>query len=398
MSLEVLTIVALVLAALPATLFVWNLVVLKSPPLEPSPEGPAASRSVSVLIPARNEVYRLGAALQSVIENRGVNFEVIVLDDHSTDGTPELVQRFMDRDSRIRLIRTPPLPAGWCGKQHACHVLSRNAHQDLLVFMDADVRLSPDALKRMVAFMERTGVALASGVPRQVTATFLERLLIPLVYFVLLGFLPIWRMRRCSKPAYAAGCGQLFIANAQAYHQVGGHSMIRSTLHDGIRLPRLFRQMGYRTDLFDATPLAECRMYEGAREVVAGLMKNAHEALAAPVLILPMTLVLLGGQVLPWVLLGFWSKLSTGAGVTVGIALLLTLLPRVLGAVRFQQPYWFALLQPVSIGVFVLLQWVAFFRHLGGKPAQWRGREYATVPGADTPSSHKPRVAHQGIS
>ena len=227
---------------------------------------------------------------------------MVVLDDHSEDRTAAIVEQLIATDERVRLVPTPELPAGWCGKQHACWVLAREACHPLLLFIDADVRLAPDALARMTAFLW-LGADLASGIPHQATVGLLEKLLIPLIHFILLGFLPIRRMRRNRQPSFAAGCGQLFIARAQAYHRCGGHSVIRDTLHDGLKLPRAFRVAGLNTDLFDATDLATCRMYRTAGEVWFGLAKNAGEALAAPAMIGPMTAVLLGGQVLPVILL-----------------------------------------------------------------------------------------------
>ena len=153
------------------------------------------------------------------------------------------------------------------------------ARHPLLVFLDADVRLASDALARMAAHVTFCGTDLASGIPCQVTLSPLEKLLIPLIHFILLGFLPIPRMRRSRQPAFAAGCGQLFIAKAAAYKCCGGHSVIRDTLHDGLKLPRAFRAAGLKTDLFDATDLAKCRMYRNASEVWFGLAKNAGEAL-----------------------------------------------------------------------------------------------------------------------
>src|SRR5205807_74198 len=126
-------------------------------------------------------------------------------------------------------------------------------------------------------FLEKSGAALVSGIPRQETGTFFERLLIPLIHFILLGFLPMKRMRSTRKPAYAAGCGQLFLARRMAYDAMGGHAIIRSSLHDGLTLPRAFRRAGFQTDLCDATDLATCRMYCGAGEVWHGLAKNATE-------------------------------------------------------------------------------------------------------------------------
>ena len=182
-----------------------------------------------------------------------------------------------------------------------------------LVFVDADVRLAPDALVRMVTFMKRTGVALASGVPRQEVRTLSEQLLVPLIHFVSARFLTFSSMRWTRRPAFSAGCGQLFIARAGAYAVVGGHAAIRSSLHDGIKLPRLFRQAGFRTDLFDGTDLACCRMYRTDAETWKGLAKNAVEGLAAPGVILPMTTLLLGGQVAPLVLLIAGYARSPGA-------------------------------------------------------------------------------------
>jgi hypothetical protein len=156
---------------------------------------------------------------------------------------------------------------------------------------------------RMSAFLEQSGAALASGVPRQEMRTFSERLLIPLIHYVLLGFLPINRMRASRDPVFGTGCGQLLVARREAYHNSGGHSVIRATLHDGLKLARVFRAAGFATDLFDATCIAECRMYSTNAEVWRGLARNAHEGLGSPRLIGPATLLLLGGQILPICLL-----------------------------------------------------------------------------------------------
>jgi glycosyltransferase involved in cell wall biosynthesis len=259
------------LALLPAVLFLRNLALYAPPPLA---NGRVRARC-SVLIPARNEESTIANAVRSVLRNQGADFEVIVLDDDSADQTAQIVRALANDDGRVHLATAPPLPAGWCGKQHACHVLAHLAQHPLLIFMDADVRLKSDALARMSAFMEQSGAALASGVPQQETRTFSERLLIPLIHFVLLGFLPINRMRASRDPVFGAGCGQLFVARREAYHSSGGHRAIRATLHDGPKLARVFRAAGFATDLFDATCIAECRMYSTNAEVWRGLARNA---------------------------------------------------------------------------------------------------------------------------
>jgi hypothetical protein len=337
--------------------------------------------AVSVLIPARNEEKNIRATLESVLANQQVEFEVIVLDDHSTDRTAEVVREFAGRDARVRLETAPPLPSGWCGKQHACHVLARHARHPLLVFMDADVRLASDALVRMAGFMTARGdVALASGVPRQELGTFSERLLIPLIHFVLLGYLPMFMMRWTRLPGFSAGCGQLFIARADSYHQVGGHSQIRATLHDGVKLPRAFRRAGFKTDLFDATDIATCRMYQTNAETWRGLGKNATEGLAAPGTILPMSVLLFGGQVLPCLLLAVAPWLSSNAIGSATVAVVLAYLPRLAAVWKFRQTFGTALLHPPGVIALLAIQWLALFRLALGRPSEWKGRRYGPAP------------------
>jgi hypothetical protein len=171
----------------------------------------------------------------------------------------------------------------------------------------------------------------------------------------------------------------LFICDAAAYRQAGGHAAIRGTLHDGLKLPRLFRTAGLRTDLFDATPVAACRMYRGAGEVFRGLAKNATEGLASPVMIVPMTVLLLLGQVMPWVLLVATLWTTTDWMSLAAVAALCTLLPRLLAAWCYRQSLLGALLHPLGILIFLGIQWQAFMNQRAGKPQQWKGRAYGAA-------------------
>ena len=366
-----LVLVAVFLAAVPAVMLFVNLRLYRPAPM-PGDDIPA----ISVLIPARNEEASITAAVEAALASRHVDIEVIVLDDHSEDGTARLVRSLGEKDPRVRLLAAPELPPGWCGKQHACHVLAGAARMPLLVFLDADVRLGPDGLARLAAFQRESDADLVSGVPHQETGTLLEKLLIPLIHFVLLGFLPLSRMRRYTSPSYAAGCGQLFLARRAAYEQVGGHAAIRTTLHDGIRLPRAFRAADKKTDLCDATDLASCRMYRGAAEVWRGLAKNAIEGLAAPGRIVPATVFLLGGQVLPFGLLAASAWLSPLEIALAALAALLAYAPRIQSALRFRQSALGAALHPVGVLLLVSIQWYALLRRLVGRPATWKGRSY----------------------
>jgi hypothetical protein len=359
--------IALGAAAVPCALFIRNSFLY-----QPAPAATAKTDVLlSVLIPARNEERNIAAALEAVLANRDANFEVLVLDDGSTDRTREIVAGFAAKDARVRLCDSPPLPEGWCGKVHACHQLSRYAGGALLVFVDADVRLSPDALSRFATLMESTGVDFFSGAPRQITGTWMEKLLIPLIHFALLGFLPFRRMRATTDPACAAGIGQLVIARRSSYEKAGGHAAIWNRIHDGLGLSRRFRECGLRTDLFDATDTATCRMYDRAADVWSGLAKNATEGMATPRLILPVSVLLFAGQILPWLLL------IRNPSWPVVLACVLSILPRLLGAVRFHQSLLSALVHPLGMFLFLVIQWQAFIARLLGRPAQWRGRAFS---------------------
>jgi hypothetical protein len=366
----------LVLAALPALLTVANLRLFRPPP-EPPAGGPLPP--VSVLVPARNEERAIGRLMGDVLASEGVDLELVVLDDSSDDRTAEIVAAVADRDPRVRLVRGGPLPAGWCGKQHACWQLARAARHDTWVFLDVDVVPARDAVARSVAFLEAGGAGLASGFPRQETGSFLEWLLLPLIHFVLLGYLPLARARQDNTPSLAAGCGQLFVTRRADYERAGGHAAIRASLHDGVKLPRAYRRAERVTDIFDATEIASCRMYSRSLDVCRGLSKNATEGVGSAATIVPFTILLGGGAVLPplfagWGLATGFAGWPTGAAAVTLAAAALAYVPRILDAVRFRQSITSALVHPLGVAVFLAIQWVALVRKTLGLKTAWRGR------------------------
>jgi glycosyltransferase involved in cell wall biosynthesis len=384
-------------AVIPAALFVINLRSYLAPP--PS-RVDIAPLSISVLIPARNEQANIATALGCVLASNSLTLEVLVLDDASSDATPQIVSGIAALDQRVKLMRSATLPAGWNGKQHACWQLAKHSTAPLMLFLDADVRFEPDAIARMAAFHQASGASLVSGFPRLITVGFLEWLLLPLIHFVLLGFLPVERMRKTTDPAMAAGCGQFMLVEREAYFASGGHESIRATMHDGLLLPRAFRRAGFHTDLADLTPLACVRMYDTAAKVWQGLAKNATEGIAAPNRIVPLTILLLLGQVMPGLLVlnslaglalsshafrtspaFFWGAIAWL--VTCVFALIASYLPRLLAARRFKQPLKSALLHPLGIMLLLCIQWYALTRQLLGRPVGWRQRAYTPTTGAE---------------
>lgn len=368
----------LVLAALPAALTLANLRLFRPAP-QPPETGQGGPPEVSVLVPARNEAAAIGGCARAVLASRGVSLELVILDDGSTDGTSDIVRELAAADARVRLVGGRPLPPGWCGKQHACLQLAEAAAHDTWIFLDADVRLEPDAARRCVAFLDESRVALASGFPRQLTAAALDWLLLPLIHFILLGYLPLARSRVDNAPGLAAGCGQLFVTRRAGYLRSGGHAAIRSSLHDGIKLPRAYRRAGLTTDVFDASDIASCRMYSRSRDVWHGLAKNATEGVGSPATIVPFTILLAGGQILPvllvaWGLVTSWRGFAAWSVTAAILAAALVVLPRIVEAVRFRQSVSSAFAQPVAVLVFLLIQWTSLVRRQLGLTTTWRGR------------------------
>jgi hypothetical protein len=387
-ALEIAALAALTLALVPLLLATRNLVLYRTP----RERAPPRTR-ISVLIPARDEQASIGAVLDALLASVDVDLEIVVLDDQSSDGTARVVRERAARDDRIRLLHAPPLPSGWAGKQRACALLATHARHEVLMFLDADVVVTPEAVSRAAGFLLRDPqLGLVSGFPHERTGALAEHLAVPWIHILLLGYLPMDRMRSAREPAFSAGCGQWMVARRTAYEAVGGHAATRTSLHDGTSLPRSFRAHGWGTDLFDATSLAQVRMYSGLAQVWRGFGKSAGEGMATPLGLPIWTLLIMGGHVLPWLLLPLALAVGTTTAVTLsGTAVLANLLLRLPLARRFRQHPAGVLLHPQSALFMLSIQWWSLARYLAGRPNVWRGRTYGrTAPRAEQRHSSTP--------
>ena len=257
-----------------------NLRLLRRPPDVPEP----VSRAVSVLVPARDEAHRIGATMRSLLAQRGLaDAEILILDDGSSDGTADVVREVAAGDPRLAVLAGTAPPPGWLGKPHACAQLTAAARGDILVFVDADVVLAPDAVAAAASLLRGPeALAMVSAWPRQVAAGALGRLVQPLLAWSWLTTLPLAIAERSLRQSMAVANGQFLLVDRAALDRAGGWQAVSGQVLDDIGLARAVRAAGGRTGVADGSALATCRMYDTGRELSEGYRKSLWAAFGSP--------------------------------------------------------------------------------------------------------------------
>jgi chlorobactene glucosyltransferase len=337
----------------------------------------ASGRLVSIIVPARNESANLAGHLESLLRSNYAPFEVIVVDDQSTDDTAALAAAVAARDARVRLVRGGDLPAGWYGKPWACVQGFRQARGDLLLFTDADTRHGPDLLEHAVGALETRGADLVSLLAHQECLTFWERVIMPQVWAPLGARFHPLRVNAARRARDVIAAGQFILTSRDAYEQVGTHDAVKGQVAEDLALAHAYHRRGLRVTLWWAEDMLRTRMYTSLDQIVEGWAKNLHLGGRAsfpdePLLRAALPLALLGGQVfwlwptlaLAWtggarwafwawaMAAGFWAVVSAGMRI----------------------PPWYGLLHPV--GAFATLAIILRSTLRGGRRVVWRGRTY----------------------
>jgi chlorobactene glucosyltransferase len=330
---------------------------------------PTQTPLVSLLVPARNEAAVIAQTVQALLAQTYPHFELIVLDDASTDGTGDLARQAGAGDPRLRVIAGVPLPEGWTGKNHACHVLAKHAQGEILLFTDADTRWHPTTLAALIAYMEHSQADLATVWATQTTITWAERLIVPLMMFAILGYLPILMTHYAPFAIFAAANGQCMAWRRTAYERVGGHRAVANNVLDDVTLARLAKAAGLRLRMLDGNGLLACRMYTDWRSVREGYAKNILAGYGNSVIALSLaTIFHLLVFIMPLVWL-FMPNYSAWGGAL----LLMGMLIRALTAATSRQRVSDALFLPLSVLLMTIIAAQALYWHFTGGP-RWKGR------------------------
>lgn len=341
------------------------------------PSVPGSTPSLSLLIPARNEESVLPDTLRSLQAQTYPFLEVFVLDDESEDGTADIVRGFARQDGRFRLVAGQPLPEGWIGKNWACHQLAELSQGEYLVFSDADVRWAPSALEAIAAALEQMRADGLAVWPTQITVTWAERLVVPLMAMSTLGYLPVLAVHHLPFDSMAAAIGQCLVFRRDVYRRIGGHAAVRDRILEDVLLVRAIKRAGLRLRWADGAGLVSCRMYRDWPSVRDGFAKNILAGHGDSVCLLALSalfhwLIFLTPWL--WLAAGLVGVGPSGRPWQPAVLIALGVGIRALTAATSGQRPTDALLLPVSIMLMTAIAIRSVWQQWQHGGPQWKGR------------------------
>ena len=319
--------------------------------------------SVGVVVPMRNEAENV-EGIVATLSAQDAPFHFYLLDDNSEDKTLELLQRFTAGDSRFTVIKGAPLADGWIGKTWALQQLYEASSEDVLVSIDADVRLTNDAINKAVTSLRGARLDFLSPYPRQIAHSFGERLIQPLLQWSWLTTVPLRYAEGARQKSMAVANGQFFVVRRSALDSISGYQSVKHAVIDDVFLARQLIAQGSSGTVIDGSDIAETRMYASWSEIEAGYGKSLNKAFGSifgaifvivflfVTSIAPLVLGLLGN---PYGWLGFAAIVGS----------------RVLSAIKSRGSVVDSVLHPISIAALIYL---IVYSYLVRGTVTWKGR------------------------
>jgi glycosyltransferase involved in cell wall biosynthesis len=336
-----------------------------------NPKLPRISRyyhdKVSILIPARNEADNILTLLQSIHQQEYCEYEVIILDDNSTDGTCQICADFAAGHSKFKVIKGEPLPAGWLGKNFACYQLAQRASGKYYLFLDADEKVYNGLLNSAVHRMYLRRLSLLSLFTNQDMRSGGEKVVVPLMHYILLNLLPLRSVFLFKNAAIAAASGQFMLFDAGGYNEYQWHQLAKNKVVEDVEIMKLVKAASLSGEALLANGMISCRMYKGYNEAISGFGKNFLAAFNYNVIgFLVYLTVIIGGPVLIIMTLNL-NFIAMMAG--------LIILTRVMISLSVGQKAWQnVLLHPLQMLSLLLIGITSIQKYLS-KTTEWKGRK-----------------------
>lgn len=334
---------------------------------------------ISVLVPARNEERGIRECIDSLCNQVYSSYEVLVLDDGSTDSTPDILKELKKQHTdKLTIITGSSLPNDWIGKSYACHQLSMKAKGEYLLFTDADTIHSPYSLLSLIRTSRYYQADLLTAVPNQKLSSIWEHLMIPFMHVLYHGYLPNSMIYSNHDSRFSAANGQIMLFRYDAYQEIGGHKSVKSSLVEDIDIAKQIKHNKFKVVLANAIDIVSCVMYSGFNEVFMGFSKNFYSGLSEKISIfLFLILHLFTAYVLPPII--FIYALIIGNTELMQWGLLLTILGifiRLSSTIQFSLPFFHIFLQPLSALFAIVIAGNSFLWSLPKNGRKWKGRTY----------------------
>jgi len=364
---------------------IFNLRMLKTP--NGGSKIPEPAPFISVLIPARDEEENIATCLKSLQKQDYSNFEILVLDDNSSDSTTDIVSQIAAVDNRVRLIRGELLPEGWAGKPFACYQLAQNARGSWLLFVDADTIHASHMLRGVLALAIEFKASLLSGFPRQLATSFAQKVAMPVLYFVIMSWLPLWWLQRSKKLRPSLAIGQFLLFPRSEYWRIGGHKAVESRILEDVWLGVEVNRYGGRHVAVDLSPVVSCNMYRNLGAMWEGFVKWMYSVAALS----PAALVglMIAGYVFflapfYWLWNGLFIVATPASWQPIVVfQVTMILFMRWLVDNHFKEPSVSAFLHPVGFSFLFLTALYAALRQAIGKGIRWKNRLYNEASGVE---------------
>lgn len=328
---------------------------------------------VSIIIPACNEEREIAAALQSVLTQNYENFEVIAVNDRSTDLTGLILEQMAQEYPELRIVTIKDLPAHWLGKNHALHMAARQATGQLLLFTDADVVWHHDAVSKAAHYLLEQRLDHLTCLPTQASPSLLLRIFLAAFGFFFALHARPWRVKRPNR--WHIGIGAFQLLRADFYHRIGGHVPIALRPDDDMKLGKLIKQQGGQQEMVWGKDMMSVAWYHSIKELINGLMKNAFSGVGYSFLLLLFsTVALLTTMVFPFVAF-FWLS---GKALLLNLIAVVVLMALVADNARFVGlRRWYVIGFPFATLLFIYILWKAALQTLISGGIEWRGTRYS---------------------